>query len=343
MQYKITRPSKLLNRKGELVQKGYATYPILKYNPTDVACKLRLKEWDYYLIYNNEYAVSLTVGYSVTVLLISISLTDIKNQKETTKTTVKVVPRKHFFMPESSQQGNILYHDKSLNLSILHQGSTRNIRFSMNNFIKNNDLKLSLQLSHEPKDSMVIATPFIESKKMFYYNQKINGMRACGNAKYDNQNFTFSPDNSFAVLDWGRGVWPHHTTWYWGLAQGMICNDLFGFNLGFGFGDTQAATENMLFFNGHATKLEQVFFLISKNKKNEFDYQKPWKITSSDKRLELDFIPLLESKVKLSILLLSTKQHRVFGTFHGTAILEDGTIIFLRDFLGYIERYENRW
>jgi hypothetical protein len=31
MQHKITKPSKLLNKHGELIQRGYATYPLLKY------------------------------------------------------------------------------------------------------------------------------------------------------------------------------------------------------------------------------------------------------------------------------------------------------------------------
>lgn len=343
MQYRITRSSRLLNEKGKLVQRGYATFPLLKYRRMDVAHKLRLKEWDYYIIYNNESAVTLTIGHSINLLFISVSLIDLSNQKETTKTAIRIVPRKKFSMPESSQRGDIKYQNKTFSLSVLHQGSTRAIRFFMKDFIKNSNMKLSLQLSHEPKDSMVIATPFSEGKKLFVYNQKINGMHACGNVKLGYQSFTFSPDNSYAALDWGRGVCPYHTFWYWSMAQGMVCDNFFSFNLGYGLGDTSSATENMLFFNGHATKLEQVVFLIPKNNKNELDYQRPWKITSSDKRIELDFVPMIERKVHLSVKLLSTEQHRIFGYFSGTAILEDGTIIFLKDFLGFAEHVENFW
>jgi len=35
-----------------------------------------------------------------------------------------------------------------------------------------------------------------------------------------------------------------------------------GFNLGYGFGDTKNATENMIFFDGKAYKTEQVTFRI---------------------------------------------------------------------------------
>jgi hypothetical protein len=109
MQYRITRPSKLLDKEGKLKQKGYATSPILKYLRKDVAWKLRLKEWDYYLIYNKEYAVAITVASSASILLISASLIELNNAKQVTKTTVRLLSNKKFTMPESSVTGDILY------------------------------------------------------------------------------------------------------------------------------------------------------------------------------------------------------------------------------------------
>jgi hypothetical protein len=52
---------------------------------------------------------------------------------------------------------------------------------------------------------MVIATPFIEGKKAFFYNQKIIGMNASGTVNYMNQTYSFSSDNSMGLQDWGRG------------------------------------------------------------------------------------------------------------------------------------------
>ena len=40
-----------------------------------------------------------------------------------------------------------------------------------------------------------------------------------------------------------------------------------GFNLGYGFGNTEKATENMIFVDGKASKLEQVTFQIPGKKK----------------------------------------------------------------------------
>ncbi|MEI3102134.1 MAG: DUF2804 family protein [Oscillospiraceae bacterium] len=64
------------------------------------------------------------------------------------------------------------------------------------------------------------------------------------------------------MLDWGRGVWTYHNTWYWGSASYHVNGVPFGWNIGYGFGDTSAASENMLFYKGKAHKLSQVKFNI---------------------------------------------------------------------------------
>ncbi len=72
-------------------------------------------------------------------------------------------------------------------------------------------------------------------------------MTARGSVRFDGQEYVFDPATSFAVLDWGRGVWTYKNTWYWGSASGLVDGVPFGFNIGYGFGDTSAASENMLF------------------------------------------------------------------------------------------------
>ncbi len=343
MQHKITKPSRLLNQCGELIQKGYSTHPLLKFCRKDVACKKRLKEWDYYLINNDTYAVAITVGKNTPLVLISASLIDLKNKKEISRSSVKIASDKLLSMPESSKTGDIVYHCGETKVSLRICDPNREVSLSMKKSIGGQELDISLMLFCEPEDSMVIATPFTEGKELFYYNRKIIGMRAVGIARFGNWKVRFDPSNSFGLLDWGRGVWPYHTTWYWGAAQGNVHGNIFGFNLGYGFGDTTAATENMLFLNGVASKLHTVTFHIPKNKNGKFEYDKPWRITSSDGRFEMEFHPIFDRSLKLSVLVLLTNQHQVFGTFTGTAELDDGTIVYLKDFLGFAERVENRW
>lgn len=342
MQREITKPSNLLNKKGQLIQKGYAKAPILKYRRKHVAAKHRLKEWDYYLIYNKKYAVGLTIGKSLNLILITISIIDLSKYKIINKSSIRILPSK-FQLPQDSRKGNIIYKDRFIRLSFMVEDNVRILLLKKYKCNKSSELDISLILYNEPKDSMVIATPFFNDKCKFYYNRKIIGFRASGYVRYQKENYGFSPLDSFAIHDWGRGVWPYKSTWYWSAAAGKISGKIFAFNLGYGFGDNSYATENMLFYNGKASKLENVTFHIPKKSKDEYDYLKPWTITSSNHRIEMIFIPIIDRTFRLPLLLISTNQHQVFGKFSGRAILDDGTVIYLKEFLGFAERVQNRW
>ena len=66
----------------------------------------------------------------------------------------------------------------------------------------------------------------------------------------------FERDTAQALLDWGRGVWEYESTWLWSAGMFYCGGHKIGFNLGCGFGDTSAATENMVFVDGKASKLD---------------------------------------------------------------------------------------
>jgi hypothetical protein len=236
MQNKITQRTRLLDEKGELKQKGYATSLILDYRRKDIkANHLRLKEWDYYLIQNENYGVALTVDNNTYMGLISATFIDFKKKQEKTASIVIPFPGNKIKLPETSVIGDIKYQDKKVKVSFIHDNGNRKLFLEMKNFDNKSDLKVSFILTKPPKDSMVIATPFKEDKKAFYYNQKIIGMKACGTVIYQDKRYDFSPDNSFGLLDWGRGVWTYENTWYWSAGQCIIDGKVFGFNLGYGF------------------------------------------------------------------------------------------------------------
>ena len=167
-------------------------------------------------------------------------------------------------------------------------------------------------------------------------------MRVSGEVNLAGRVYRFAPEDSFAVLDWGRGVWTYHNTWYWGSASGQIDGVPFGWNIGYGFGNTYAASENMLFYGGKAHKLSQVRFHIPMKDGRE-DYLSPWTFTSDDGRFEMDFAPILDRAACTDFKLLKSDQHQVFGRFTGRAVLDDGTEIHVSNFLGFAEKVENKW
>ena len=341
MQHEITRAMPLLDRQGELTEPGYAKKLLPVYRRSDIrAGKSRIKEWDYYLINNGRFALALTIADNSYMGMDSVSLLDFEEGWEITKSPMSVFTFGKVHLPESSAVGSVHHSGKTHALSFENDGKGRRVlTATMADFGPAGALSAEIELTDEPEESMVIATPF-DKPGHFYFNQKINCLRARGQVRYGERVYTFEPEDSFAVLDWGRGVWTYHNTWYWGSASGQVDGVPFGFNIGYGFGNTERATENMLFYSGRAHKLNHVKFHIPGEEK---DFLSPWRFSSDNGRFTMDFRPVLDRASCTDLKLIKSDQHQVFGFFTGTAILDDGTPIDIRDFPGFAEKVENKW
>lgn len=344
MQKELTNAGPLLNERGELCEAGYARRLIKAYDRRAIKAAVhRIKEWDYYLIMNGRWGVALTIDDNSYMGLLGFSLLDFSRPWEHTCNIIYPFPGGKTGFPASSAEGDVAVKRKNADFcfKVLPDG-TRKLTAWVQNFMDKKPIAAEFTLTEEPEDSMVIVTPFAEDKKAFYYNQKINCMKAAGRVEFDGQVIEFDPEESYATLDWGRGVWTYKNTWYWGSGNGTVEGRPFGFNIGYGFGDTSAASENMLFYDGTAHKLEQLTFLIPQ-KDGKDDFMSPWKFTSSDGRFEMDFIPVLDRASCTNVGIICSDQHQVFGYFNGTARLDDGTVLKIENLLGFAEKVYNKW
>ena len=142
---------------------------------------------------------------------------------------------------------------------------------------------------------------------------------------------------NYGTLDWGIGVWTYDNTWYWGSGNGTVNGKRFGYNIGYGFGDTTAASENMIFYDGKCHKLDRIRFEIPE------DIMQPWKYISSDGRFDMDFKPLYDNRTNLNALVIAQDAHQVFGKLSGKAVLDDGTALEIKDLTVFAERVRNRY
>jgi len=341
MQHEITSVIPLLDENGNLTEPGYAKKLLPVYRRADIKVSpLRIKEWDYYLVNNGRFALALTIADNGYMGLDSISLLDFEEGWEITKSPMCLMPMGKIGLPESSVEGDVEHGGKNYRIRYDNQGLGRRVLSGwMSDFGPKGILTFEVELLSEPEESMVIATPF-DKPGHFYYNQKINCMPAKGFVHYGGRSYEFDPADSFGTLDWGRGVWTYDNTWYWGSASGVVDGKPFGWNIGYGFGDCSAATENMLFYEGNAHKLSKVKFNIPGDEK---DFMSPWTFTSDDGRFVMDFVPVLDRASCTDAKLIKSDQHQVFGLFSGTAILDDGREIEVKDFPGFAEKVENKW
>lgn len=339
MQHRITTPGNLLTHQGHLREPGWATQPLLQYNRAHIrAARWRIKEWDYYAVLNRHFGLACTVSDNGYLGLVSLTWFDFDKKTEHTKTVLTPLPLGRYHLPATTTGGTVHFKHKQMEIAFTTTPGQRTLHCSVPDFMPGQHLTAAIVLQQPPMDSMVIATPFSEDARAFYYNQKINCLRASGTVQLGSSSFHFDPDTDMATFDWGRGVWTYRNTWYWGSGNGWVHGKPFGFNIGYGFGNTTAATENMLFYDGKAHKLEQVTFHIPPH-----SYLHPWKFSSSDGRFEMDFVPLLDRAALINALVVSTDQHQVFGYMSGTAILDNGERLHIENLLCFAEKVSNKF
>ncbi|MCH4207416.1 MAG: DUF2804 domain-containing protein [Solobacterium sp.] len=344
MERKITEAGELLDSEGKLIETGYATSLIRRYDRNRIkANPLRIKEWDYYLITNSRYGLALTIDDNSYMGLMSVSFLDFSRRQETTKSEIVPFTMGKIKLPDTSVKGNAIFRNAKIQIAFYNDGNERRLCCTYPDFKDGKTLKADIKLSGVPKDSMVIVTPFKEDPHAFYYNQKINCLRASGSFSIGEDRYEFKPSDASGCLDWGRGVWTYKNTWYWSNVSGLVNGHRFGWNLGYGFGNTEAASENMLFYDGAAHKLDRVSFHIQTDAAGHEQYMRPWLLISNEERLHLTFNPILDRKADTNAGIIESDQHQVFGTFSGSVTLDDGKVLWIKDLLGFAEKVTNRW
>ncbi|MAB14021.1 DUF2804 domain-containing protein [Parvibaculum sp.] len=339
MQHEMTNGD-LLDAKGHLVERGWARSEVRSYRRSAIRAPwFRIKEWDYYCVLAGDYGIAMVVADNGYMGLLGTTWFDFTAPKATEESIVTALPRGRMKLPESADTGDIVQHHPKIDISFRHEPGGRRLTLDCPDFGKGAGLKGEIFLSQPPMDRMVIATPFPDAPRAFYYNQKINCMPASGGVTVGGKSFAFDPASAVGVLDWGRGVWTYDNTWYWGSASGLVGGKPFGFNIGYGFGDTSAASENMVFVDGTAHKLDQVTFHIPEG---TFDGA-PWSFSSNDGRFEMRFEPIIDRSSAVDLKILRSIQHQVFGRFSGHVVLDDGSRLEVTDLLGFAEEVKNRW
>ena len=149
---------------------------------------------------------------------------------------MRAFPIGSLHMPPSSTAGQVLGKTKDCELIFETENGVCRLRGTFVNFGSDKvTFTCDFVLTKEPRDSMVIATPF-EKPKHFYYNQKIYGMRIEGGFSLNGEPFDMT--GGLATLDWGRGVWTYKNTWYWSaLSCDLKDGHTFSMNLGYGFAE----------------------------------------------------------------------------------------------------------
>ena len=194
MKQQLLTAGPLLDEQGRLAQPGYATGLVRQYDRSAIRAPwYRIKEWDYYLIICDTHAVALTIADNSYMGLDSVSLLDFTTGWQHTNSPMRIMTRGKTGFPSTSVRGDVAISGKGYEIIFLNDGETRTLTAHMDNFKDGKPIDIELKLTDVPRDSMVISTPFPGHPKHFYYNQKINCLRAEGVCRFDGKDDFMSP------------------------------------------------------------------------------------------------------------------------------------------------------
>lgn len=331
MEKEFTAPAPVLDSQGR-PQGGWARKGLLQYDPKCIRAPFyRLKEWDWYQVSDGSKALQFTLGHASYAGQVGIMMFDFEKGKPLyQKDKILALPFGSLRLERSAERDGVLkYESPQIWMRFEKRGDTRILAARSEGF------EAEITLVRQNPNALVINIPFDENPHAFYYNHKISCMKALGRVVVKGREMVFD-ENAWGLLDWGRGVWPFHNEWYWSSASGYLENEVFGFNLGCGFGNTTAATENCLFFQGQLHKLGPV--------KIQYDtYMGPWRLHDQEGRVDLILQPSYDRETKTKMLWVDNNTHQLFGTFSGKVVLDDGRQLSVQDITGFAEHAVNNW
>lgn len=294
----------------------------------------RKKRWNFWNWISPEFVFSVTVSDIDFACFCAASLIDFATHENFSAISLK--PGGSVAMPEEVER-SIFWESGSLKFAMQNDGGDIKVDFSCKS-MKGKPARADFVI-RKPKghETLNIVVPW--SSERFQMNSKHNTLPVEGLVVIGSKEYKMNPESCHGVQDFGRGMWPYHSFWNWGVATGRQGQDLIGVNMGAKWTTGTGSNENGICFNGRLYK-------IMEDLKWEYDphnWMKPWRVrTTFSDMLDLTLTPFHPQKTSLSLGLLSTGGTCCFGRWNGT-IKFDHRNIRVENLIGWAEEFEHRW
>lgn len=341
-QNEIKERQPLLTPDGSLQNPGWCRHNLYEYNREDISPSImRLKEWDFYQVSNGRQMVQINFFNISLASVAMLSFVDLQTGRKFDSMAIEpFTPNKNRLNRNGDEPNYFAYRHGGTELIFDTKETSGTLHFSG----KHKGMPLTADFAYDKlpnHESITIATPF-KKQGHFFYTNKINCMNTEGTVKLGDEVFEFVKADTFTVLDWGRGVWPHSNMWYWGNGSTFLDGKLFGFELTWGFGDTSKATETALFYDGVCHKIGEV--RLEKDPEVGDAWMEPWHFVDRYGRLDLTMTPFYDNHSNmLPLNLIGMNTHQVHGLWNGHVVLDDGTKLEIKDMYAFCEKVYNKW
>lgn len=271
---------------------------------------LRKKKWNYWCIISPECLFSVTISNADYAGMVFTYFLDLKTKKYIEK-TIMTPFGKGCIMPSKVHE-TVSFANKKMNVQLKAEGNDTHIISSSPDF--NGEKMAADFIVKFPKNHETLNVVIPWNQKVFQFTSKEEGLPVEGFITVGNATYNFSKDNTFACLDYGRGIWPYKVAWNWANASGIVDGHTIGFNLGAKWTDGTGMTENALLIDGKLIKLSENV-IYEYDKKN---IMKPWTIkTEITDRVNLKFDPIYERIAKTNLFIIKSEIHQMIGYFSG--------------------------
>ncbi|MGI6594502.1 MAG: DUF2804 domain-containing protein [Christensenellales bacterium] len=340
-QIEYTAPTPLLAEDGTLLAKGWARRNYFDFDMKKVSKRWR-KEWEFYLISNRKYLVIVSIATVAIGGFMDVSIVDLEKGENVESAGTLFFGNKCKLTDKGDEPGGFSFCANKTSLEVINTDRSREIHFR-----KGDDIYCDFQMDlFEDHESLTTVFPFHGDKKKFFLTTKQNSMPCAGTFVNGDKKYTFTKEDTFCCMDWGRVAAPRKFVWYWGNGSQYIYDDegkrhIFGFEITWGIGDESYATETCLFYDGKIHKIGAVDVKVFPKPDK---YMEPWHFISEDGRFNMTMTPSYDRHSDMNIAsLFRMHVHQVFGNWNGTVILDDGTKLKIKDMHAFCEYVENKW
>ena len=326
----LCRKDGLLNRESI----GWARNSVINCNLS--GRWLRKKKWNYWYIMGSDCLFSVTVSNIDYAGMVFAYFYDRKTRRFIEKTVM--TPFGIGCKMPCQVNKTVTFENSLLKVKILSEGTDTHIFFEDTDFKKEKIFGEFVIKPYNGQETLNVVIPWNE--RTFQFTSKQIGLPVEGTLTLGDKTYFFNSKDSFACLDFGRGVWPYKVNWNWASGCGKFNGRSVAVNLGAKWTDGTGMTENALFIDGKCIKLsENAVFEYDKN-----NFMKDWnlKTTISD-RVNLVFSPEYERVAKSKMLFLESEVHQMIGVFNGYVKDETGQKISVENMSGCSEEHFGKW
>ena len=325
----------LCNEQGNLNQEaaGWSRFPV--YISNLKGHFLRKKKWNYWCITNSKCLFSITISDVDYLGLIFVYYLDFETGEYGEDTVVVPFGRNIVMSEEPGYKAE--YNGKNVKVKFTPGENKIQLSARWKN-LQGKTLESEIEIFMPDKhETLNVVVPW--SNTRFQYTSKQNCLPAAGYFKTGDKKFEFSSADSFACLDFGRGVWPYSIAWNWGSFSARIGKHMIGFNGGGKWTDGTGISENAICIDGKLYKIREPLNWDY----DQRNYMQPWKIKSTlTESIDLTFTPFFDRVAKVNLLVLKSAGHQCFGKYSG-CISVGGINLKIENVIGWAEEHIARW